>query len=183
METNNQKLEFDPPEFWSFRPFFTIQPVQATKEKQLKLWRELVLQYCMYHNIYRLVPTTFSYFTNNTIDRSLSPDAINEVVLSLIKAGNAEWEDASNTTLMIIWKNPEIIASEIYTFANTCGEPLGTVFTLYELLSGEDYQNTAFYGIDPTIFRRALQVLETNRKCQLIRGATPDEDGVKFLAV
>ena len=37
------------PEFYNFPPFFTIQPVLATREKQLALWRELILNY---HNHY-----------------------------------------------------------------------------------------------------------------------------------
>ncbi|EJK68321.1 hypothetical protein THAOC_10508, partial [Thalassiosira oceanica] len=33
------------PDFWYFPPFFTLQPVLATREKQLGQWRELILKY------------------------------------------------------------------------------------------------------------------------------------------
>mmetsp|Transcript_5657 Transcript_5657/g.12014 ORF Transcript_5657/g.12014 Transcript_5657/m.12014 type:complete len:196 (-) Transcript_5657:178-765(-) len=36
---------FDLPDFWYFPPFFTLQPVLATREKQLGQWRELILKY------------------------------------------------------------------------------------------------------------------------------------------
>ncbi len=32
-------------EAWAFPPFFTLQPVLATREKQLKLWSDLVLDW------------------------------------------------------------------------------------------------------------------------------------------
>jgi hypothetical protein len=33
------------------------------------------------------------------------------------------------------------------------------------------------------ILRRALEILESSDKCRILKGAQPDEDGVKFLAV
>ena len=33
------------PDFYHFPPFFTIQPVLSTREKQLGQWRELILKY------------------------------------------------------------------------------------------------------------------------------------------
>ncbi len=33
------------PEYYSFPPFFTLQPVVQTRKYQLRLWRELVLRW------------------------------------------------------------------------------------------------------------------------------------------
>ena len=79
---------FAPPEFWSFRPFFTIQPVTETREKQLKLWKDLILQYCLQNKCYKIVPSQFPFFKNPAIDRELSADAINTIINYLIKSGN-----------------------------------------------------------------------------------------------
>lgn len=123
--------------FRSFPPFFTIQPVLPTCEKQLKLWRDLIIGYCIQGNLYHLVPSTFPYFKNESIDRQLSKEGINSVVESLIKAGNAEWEDNLKTSLRIIWKTPEALSGEIYDWARKSAL-LGQVFTIYELHSGDD---------------------------------------------
>jgi hypothetical protein len=41
------------PEYYSFPPFFTLQPVTQTRKYQLRLWRELILRW---HQVRR--PTT-----------------------------------------------------------------------------------------------------------------------------
>jgi ESCRT-II complex subunit VPS25 len=172
---------FAPPEFYSFPPFFTLQTVFETREKQLKLWRELVIDYCMVTNSYSVVHSQFPYFRNAAIDRQLDRKGIEAVVESLIKAGNAEWEDGLRTSLRIMWKSPNVLAAEIYAWASTA-EILGTVFTIYELHSGEDNQDSGFHGTDPVLIRRAVELLQAANKCVVIAGASREEDGVKFLS-
>ena len=146
-----------------------IQPVAATREKQLKLWRELILQYCIHNNLHSLVPSSFPFFKNSAIERELSVDNINVVVNYIIKSGtvmsilyfcrytklklntyfhkgNAEWEDHNHTSLRIIWKTPEALAGEVYQWALQ-QEVAGTVFTLYELHSGEENQDSGSYFV------------------------------------
>lgn len=55
---------------------------------------------------------------------------------------------------------------------------MGTVYTVYELYAGDENQDSGrfcvdiwrevkfvgFYGVDPVILRRALDILENNRK-------------------
>ncbi len=69
--------------FWMGR----IQPIAETREKQLKLWKELILKYCLHHKMYQLNPKTFPYFKNAAIDRELSPEAIETVANYLITQG------------------------------------------------------------------------------------------------
>lgn len=152
-----------------------------TREKQLKLWRELIIDYCMFSHSFSIVPTHFPYFKNADIDRQLSAKGIDAVVESLIRAGNAEWEDGLRTNLRIMWKSPAVLAAEIYAWATT-SEIVGTVFTIYELHSGEDNQDSGFHGTDPVLVRRAVELLQNEKKCVIIAGSTREEDGVKFLA-
>lgn len=58
-----------------------------------------------------------------------------------LPTGNAEWEDGNHTSLRIIWKTPEALAGEVYHWALQ-QEVAGTVFTLYELHSGEENQDS-----------------------------------------
>ena len=55
--------------------------------------------------------------------------------------GNAEWEDSERTSLRIIWKTPEAFAGEVYSWA-VRNDLINTVFTVYELHSGEEYQDS-----------------------------------------
>lgn len=54
---------------------------------------------------------------------------------------NAEWDDAAHTVLRIMWKTPEALALDVYEWASK-REILGTVYTFYELLSGDEYTDS-----------------------------------------
>jgi ESCRT-II complex subunit VPS25 len=175
---------FSPPAFYNFRPFFTIQPVQASREKQLKLWRELVVSYHAFHKSFRLSdPMSFPYFRNDAISRQLSPDGIRAVIDSLIQEGLAEWEDANNpVNLLIMSKSSATLASELYAWAEK-EALLDSVITMYDIHSGEDYVDSAFANMDPLVIRKALEVLEASGKVLIIEGSSQDETGVKFLPI
>lgn len=137
-----------------------------TREKQLKLWRELIIDFCMRNKLHSIVPSQFPHFHNPAIDRHLPPAGIDAVVESLINAGNAEWEDGLRTNLRIVWKSPSVLAAEIYGWAVQAGE-IGTVFTIYELHSGEDTQDSGFHGSDPVLVRRAVELLQQAKKVRV----------------
>eukprot|EP01034_Spumella_vulgaris_P022106 gene22106-28205_t len=81
-----------------------------------------------------------------------------------------------------MWKSPQTLAGEVYSWAART-EILGTVFTIYELHSGDENQDSGFHGVDPVTLRKALELLESHGKCSILVGSVPEEDGVKFLAV
>lgn len=74
-------------DFRSFKPMYTLQPVKATREKQLKQWSNIVMKFCKDNKVSSINPADFSLFRNPTIDRNLSPEAVTAVVESMIKAG------------------------------------------------------------------------------------------------
>jgi hypothetical protein len=103
---------FIPPEFWSFPPFFTseilpyltfyiflsqlvqlssdpsrIQPVQITRQKQLDLWKDLLLEYHMKRNIHSMTLAEFPYFENQTINRKLNREGVVAVIQHMIALG------------------------------------------------------------------------------------------------
>ena len=73
------------PEFYSFPPFFTVQPVLATREKQMALWRELILRYHTEHKIKMLVVHDCPLWKNPDIGRELSRDGIDAVMNDFVK--------------------------------------------------------------------------------------------------
>jgi len=175
-----------PPAFYNFKPFFTLQPVQQTKEKQLKLWRELIMGYHIHHKISSMPdPYSWTFFKNTSsgVDRTLSREGIEAVVLSLISEGLAEWENSDQLmqNLIIMTESPACIASQLADWANATGN-IDNMVTFYELCSGDGYSDAAFAHIDKNILRRALDVLVEGGKAIVIPGETGDEDGIKFLA-
>jgi ESCRT-II complex subunit VPS25 len=78
---------FSPPEFWNFPPFFTLQPVESTRVKQLALWKDLILKYHMERNIHTMTLAEFQYFENKSIDRRMNPSGITAIIEYLIASG------------------------------------------------------------------------------------------------
>lgn len=165
---------FDLPKYWQFPPFFTLQPVLETREKQLKLWRELILTYHEHARLYSMgPPSSFPLFKNEALDRQLSPEGIEAVVASLVAAGEAEWEDAATrTNLMIFWKTPEALARDIAQWAAQNLTKFDSVVTVAEIHAEEQ---SPFFGVDPALVLRALRLLEEEGKAHVI-----DQVGVKF---
>ena len=60
---------FEFPDFYSYPPYFTLQPVKETREKQLASWRNLVVTYCRANRVFDFDPKTFSLFENKAINR------------------------------------------------------------------------------------------------------------------
>ncbi len=81
------------PEFYSFPPFFTIQPVLATKEKQLALWRDLIVRYHMQYKLKNLVVHECPLWKNEDIGRSLDKEAMTTIMDDLVLQGYGEWVD------------------------------------------------------------------------------------------
>uniref|UniRef100_A0A7S4MXW2 ESCRT-II complex subunit VPS25 n=2 Tax=Odontella aurita TaxID=265563 RepID=A0A7S4MXW2_9STRA len=171
---------FDFPEFFSFPPFFTIQPVLTTREKQMGLWRELILRYHTERKIKILVVHDCPLWKNPAIRRELDADGIGSVMHDFVKSGHGEWEDPDvKTRCRILWRKPEQLASDIYDWAEANGY-INSVCTIYELHSGEDVNGMSFQGADEDLLRRALATLEDQGKCTVFKGDTSEEDGIKF---
>lgn len=134
----------------------------------------------MQNNNYICIPENFEFFENKSICRKLSLQDISVVMQYLVSEGNAEWEDSAHTRCRIIWKTAETLAGEIYSWAVKNGF-LDNIFTIFELISGDEHQDSGFAGTDQAHFRKALQVLQKTNKAAIIEGNIADEDGVKFL--
>ncbi|TYZ63531.1 hypothetical protein PybrP1_010171 [[Pythium] brassicae (nom. inval.)] len=173
--------KFAYPEYYDFPPFFTLQPVRATREKQLVLWKQLILEYHRTHNLPLFQPLASALFENVKISRKMAQEGRLAVAEYLIRCGNGSWEDDTRTRCRIMWKKPAEWAAEIYDFARERGM-LGNVFTVYELYAGEETLGSSLHGMEPWLLREALAVLEAEGKAAIIAGETCEEDGVKFLS-
>ncbi|KAK7367020.1 hypothetical protein VNO80_09026 [Phaseolus coccineus] len=181
LERKMQKLgEFKLPHFFNYPPYFTLQPVRDTREKQIQLWKELILDYCKSQKTFVIaIEEEFPLFTNHVIERSLTHEAKETFLSALVSEGRAEWMDKGHRRCLILWHRIQDWADILIQFAKDNGLEDGVV-TIEEIRSGPESQGTELHGIDRTILNRALKLLEQKGKLVVFKGTSTDDEGVKF---
>lgn len=85
------------------------------------------------------------------------------VLVLLVFAGAGEWADASRATCKIFSKSPAEWAVQLHKWATENGLSVpGSLYTVFELHSGDISYGSAFAGMDPFILMKALEHLEKN---------------------
>ncbi|KAH7835765.1 hypothetical protein Vadar_029619 [Vaccinium darrowii] len=175
-----QKLgDFKLPNFFNYPPYFTLQPVKDTREKQIQLWKELILDYCRTQKIFIVEPENFPLFTNSGIERSLSHEAREVFLSALVSEGRAEWMDKGHRKCLVLWHRIQDWADLVLRFVKDNGLE-DSVMTVEEIRSGIESRGTELYGIDRTVLMRALKLLEHKGKLAIFKGTSADDEGVKF---
>jgi ESCRT-II complex subunit VPS25 len=185
---------------YSFPPFFTLQPNEDTRKKQLDAWCDLILAYCKQNRLYGLdlhEAQNSDLFFNRKIDRKCSLEFVSEIIEELVRRSQAEWTASSsnekgtksnsssslllkNRKCMILWHTLDEWAKLIYDYVNR-NSLQNTVCTFYELSESSDTKREEFHKLDKEILRRALLVLQNQRKAELIQLDDVNcEYGVKF---
>ncbi|KAJ4849315.1 Vacuolar protein-sorting-associated protein 25 [Turnera subulata] len=187
-----QKLgDFKLPHFFNYPPYFTLQPVRDTREKQVQLWKELILDYCRTQKVFVIaLEEEFPLFSNPVIEigglrrlnydaGSLSHEAREAFLSALVSEGRAEWLDKGHRKCLILWHRIQDWADIIIHFVKDNGLEDG-VTTIEEIRSGIESRGTELHGIDRTILMRALKLLENKGKLAIFKGTSTDDEGVKF---
>lgn len=162
---------------YNFPPFFTLQPNEETRKKQLEAWRDIVLVYnrktrtCII-DIQEADSTPL--FFNAAISRKLSPEGISAVLEMLHKNGNAEPIDKTKIRWYIYWHTLAEWADIFYQHAQENGLN-NSVCTLYELVNTPDKE---FTGLNEEVVIKILEQLQKDGKAELIQ--LDDSYGVKF---
>jgi len=60
--------------------------------------------------------------------------------------GNAEWEDATKTSVRIYWRSPDVLSDELYDWV-TKNCLINDVLTIYELHSGDEHPDCGEYEL------------------------------------
>ncbi|CAH9120147.1 unnamed protein product, partial [Cuscuta europaea] len=103
--------------FFNYPPYFTLQPVRETREKQAQLWKELIMDYCKKQKIYVIgLEEDFPLFSNPAIERSLSHEARESFLSALVSDGRAEWIDKGHRKCLILWRRIQDWADLILHF-------------------------------------------------------------------
>ncbi|CAN4076317.1 unnamed protein product [Withania somnifera] len=176
-----QKLgEFKLPNFFNYPPYFTLQPVRETKEKQIQLWKELILDFCRTQKIFVIgLEEDFPLFSNPAIERSLSHEARGAFLSALVSDGRAEWMDKGHRKCLVLWHRIQDWADVIVHFVKEYGLE-DSVMTVEEIRSGTESRGTELHGIERTLLMRALKLLEHKGKLAIFKGTSADDEGVKF---
>ncbi|KAL4524898.1 hypothetical protein Ndes2526B_g07084 [Nannochloris sp. 'desiccata'] len=188
MSTSDQQLipnSFVFPEFWSYPPYFTLQPIPESQEKQKELWRGLILSYCRHYRIFQINVDDAAAqqtlpFANPAIKRHLNRDAKLVFLEDLAAHSRGQWLDGkTRSNFLVLWKTLNEWADSLYTWAVANGLK-DSVVTVDEVQRGEAVVGTELEGMPRVVLEKALKVLETQGKAKLFSGSTPDEEGVKF---
>lgn len=165
---------------YSFPPFFSLQPHHETRLRQIAAWKSLILEYfkAVKQSLLDVhEATNLPIFNNTIINRKLNTTDLLVILSELQHSGNAAPTDKQKNIWHIYWHTLDEWANIIYNYIMTNGM-INTVFTIYELTQGDDIQNEEFYMLDPTVFIKALKILETQGKCEIM--LFDDQEGVKF---
>ncbi|MDP2436161.1 MAG: vacuolar protein-sorting-associated protein 25 [archaeon] len=178
--------DFQFPSFYDFPPFFTVQPVRATRQQQEKLWADLVLAYCQHFKIYTLdvdAAASSPLFRNERLKRQLSREGIVEILEVLRQRKNAEWVDKrTKKQARIVWRTAEQWAGLIYDWALRTGH-VNTVVTVWDLREGDEFADEEFHGLDQDVLLAALAHLQGQKKAMVFTGNESDSQGVKFFSI
>uniref|UniRef100_A0A1D1YGI9 ESCRT-II complex subunit VPS25 n=1 Tax=Anthurium amnicola TaxID=1678845 RepID=A0A1D1YGI9_9ARAE len=173
---------FKLPQFFNYPPYFTLQPVRETREKQAQLWKELILDYCRSQKIFIIgLEEEFPLFVNPVIERSLSHEGKEVFLNALVSEGRAEWMDKGHKKCLILWLRIQDWADCILNFVRENGLE-NSVTTVEDIRSGIESRGTELEGIDRGVLMRALKCLEQKGKAAIFKGSSADDDGVKFSA-
>ncbi|XP_064955812.1 vacuolar protein sorting-associated protein 25-like [Musa acuminata AAA Group] len=174
--------DFKLPHFFNYPPYFTLQPVRETREKQKQLWKELILDYCRSQKIFVIsLEEDFPLFSNPVVERSLSHEARQVFLAALINEGRAEWIDKSHKKCLILWLRIQDWADYILNFVKENGFE-DSVMTIEDIRFGVETRGTELAGIDRGVLLRALKLLEQKGKAAIFKGTSADDEGVKFSA-
>mmetsp|Transcript_10902 Transcript_10902/g.40018 ORF Transcript_10902/g.40018 Transcript_10902/m.40018 type:complete len:179 (-) Transcript_10902:168-704(-) len=173
--------DFRLPEFYNYPPYFTLQPNEETQQRQLELWRELILRYCQSNRIFAIdiQGDSFPLFSNESIQRTLNLNFKTTLFERMTSQGYAVWVDDTKRTALILWKSLDDWADAIHNWARQSAMD-DAVLTLEELSSGVETRGQVFHELDNHMLERALRVLEQRGKARLFGGDDGTDRGVKF---
>ncbi|XP_057977392.1 vacuolar protein sorting-associated protein 25 isoform X3 [Malania oleifera] len=153
-----QKLgDFKLPQFFNYPPYFTLQPVRDTREKQCIM--------------------IFGIWCDGA--GSLSHEAREAFLSALVSEGRAEWMDKGHRKCLILWHRIQDWADTILCFVKDNGLE-DSVMTVEEIRSGTESRGTELHGMDRTVLMRALRLLEHKGRLAIFKGTSADDEGVKF---
>jgi len=166
-------------------PFYTIQPHAETRERQLKIWGNILIEYFQANKVTEctsaeLASDSNKIFVNQTIKRRLPIEGIKLVLENLAKINMIDWKTPAKESFFVYYYNPHEIADLIMKWSAT-NIKKGKLETLQWISSGEETdEKDKLHGMPLEILFKACKVLEGTGKVQIYE-LEGREYAVKFL--
>jgi len=132
----------------------------------VQLWCKVVRDWAEATGTWAMVPSACPLWENKAIGRRLGPDGQAEVVSALLASGHGHWESPTDAAafradavvtvattpgrLRITWRTASAVAVTLWEHARA-NNMFGSVFTVFELHSGDVADGTPFYRMDPYV--------------------------------
>lgn len=105
--------------FFQFPPFFTLQPVPETRQKQLELWRSWLISQKV--TTCGTADRDGPIFKNAAINRGLSDEGITTVLDFMVSSGHGFWMDSDNKSLCFLTtKTISQMADDLMLWVGCC---------------------------------------------------------------
>eukprot|EP00831_Metopus_contortus_P081136 TRINITY_DN8461_c0_g2_i2.p1 TRINITY_DN8461_c0_g2~~TRINITY_DN8461_c0_g2_i2.p1 ORF type:complete len:183 (+),score=36.22 TRINITY_DN8461_c0_g2_i2:206-754(+) len=170
------------PEYYYWPCFFTLQINNDTKDKQLKLWQELMCKYSEMHKVHAWGTTELfssELCVNKEINRRLSRKDFDEILGYLVKSGFAAYTTSAKDKIFVYWKSVQEYAAAIYEWAQRTGR-MNSVESIVDLSTSSENSKEIFYKVPVEIIKNACEALQRERKAEVFYSDATDEHGVKF---
>lgn len=166
-----EERKYKPPQIYEFPPLFTWQPNISTRQAQLRLWQDIIVDWSHATGNTRVTRSS-DIFENPRIHRSLRGDAIVEILGEVVKNGLAEYvSPKEKDSINVYGMSPASVASLIKKWSDDYGYG-DNVVTLFEITEGELPGLERLAGVDLLTIRRGVEVLVKRHE-----GAAMEEEG------
>ena len=173
------------PEYHAWPFFYTIQKNVDTRERQMKMWSDLILAYCKHRGTYTasLGELYAAPICNNSnINRRLSMENLKRVTDWMKQNKFADYTADSQEAMFVYWRPLQEIADAIHRWADSTGR-IGSVETILDLTDDDSNRNEIFYQMPVELVLRACATLQDVGKAQVFYSDNTDTHGVKFFAI
>lgn len=130
------------PEYHSWPFMYTIQSNVNTKERQMTMWKNLILDYAKSKGAYSLTLNELyesNVCQNKEINRRLKIDAIRQITDWMVQHKFADWtstNQAERDSIFIYWRSPGDVAKAIFAWAKDGGR-IGSIETVLDLIEDD----------------------------------------------
>ena len=174
------------PDLYDFPPFFTLQPVDATRARQLEAWVSLLVRWAAATHTPRLAPVrSWPLWEHAGLGRRLPEEGQRAVIEAAVAAGSASWEAPDRSEAAIWWRSPAEWGRVLHNAASSRGAAAaGQIFTIYELRTAPEWVGgiggiaaADWTVLDAPLILRALEAAEREGLVALVREASPPVTG------
>lgn len=170
------------PAIYSFPPFFTKQRNQEVELQRKDDWVKWIVQWARERKRTEILVEKElggELFGNDAIRRRLKLEDAIEILDYMAMKGNGFWGRAGKSEFHVLYKSLHEWMKLLNDWVDATGQ-MGSVFTVYELLEGDDTTKEEFHGMDRALFLKVLAYMEEQGCAKIFSASDPAKIGVKI---